>query len=83
MKEQIEDLTIKINDLIKILTNLKTRSVDINLKTNTETIEEFCIRIEKEKLGTEIPLKSTELENALNHLILANYWLNEQCNLYK
>jgi hypothetical protein len=30
MKNQIEDLTIKINDLIKILTNLKTRSVDIN-----------------------------------------------------
>jgi hypothetical protein len=83
MKNQIKDLTIKINDLIEILKNLKTRSVDLNLKTSTETIEEFCVRIEKEKLGVEIPLKSTELENTLNHLILANYWLNEQCNLYK
>jgi len=83
MKNQIKDLTIKINDLIEILRNLKTRSVDLNLKTSTETIEEFCVRIEKEKLGVEISLKSTELENTLNHLILANYWLNEQCNLYK
>lgn len=78
MITKIKELRVKIDGISQLVEDLQTtRIVDLNLKRNGESIEDFTKRCKEENLGNQIYSQIGNLTKAKNSLYLAKGWLGK------